>query len=263
MKFSFKSTLAAAAIICVAPALLSSQSALAQSAPPSAPPGAASGAPGTPKTEVPEEDDFSSTPFTEYGEFNEEADEAAETRFFQTGRFFGISAGAGFEGVAGNRGSLWQGGFPALDLRVHYWFDFSFAMAMAITSAKHSFSDFQGNAISVNLLRLGLDLKYYFDVHNLASAITFANPYLVIGAGNYSKTQSNENLPADSDSALGFTAGAGFEFPVKPRKVYFNLEGKLHFVTFKDTDTTNYVKFGVPNLNGEFYTVTGSFLFTW
>src|SRR4051812_45090894 len=81
------------------------------------------------RTLLPEEDDFSTTPFTEYGEFNnQEAEEEEDTKFFQYGRFFGLSIGFGTQGVTGNRGQLWQGGFPMVEFKLHYWFDFNIAM---------------------------------------------------------------------------------------------------------------------------------------
>src|SRR5947209_990104 len=46
------------------------------------------GGPRGDRTLQPEEEDFTNTPYTEYGEFNEEEEEAADTRFFQYGRFF-------------------------------------------------------------------------------------------------------------------------------------------------------------------------------
>src|SRR4051794_33185738 len=69
-----------------------------------------------------EEEIGNGTPFTEYGEFNEEADEEADTQFFQHGRFFGVCLGLGYESVSGNRGALWQGGFPVFDFKLQYWF---------------------------------------------------------------------------------------------------------------------------------------------
>src|SRR5262245_56475291 len=72
-----------------------------------------------PKPGQAEDDDFSSTPFTEYGEFNEEAEEIADSRFLQYGRFFGVSVGFGGEGATDNRGLLWQGGFPLFEAKVH------------------------------------------------------------------------------------------------------------------------------------------------
>ena len=93
------------------------------------------------KTVQPEEDDFSNTPFTEYGEFNEEADEEADANFFAHGRFFGVSLGLGFEGVTGNRGLLYQGGFPMVNGKIHYWFDFNFALDMDFYFASHFYTD--------------------------------------------------------------------------------------------------------------------------
>src|SRR5271154_3421653 len=87
----------------------------------------------------PEEDDFSPTPFTEYGSFNQDADEDAETRFMQYGRLFGVSVGVGDEGVTGNRGQLWQGGFPLFELKVHYWFDFHLALDLGVSLGTHSY----------------------------------------------------------------------------------------------------------------------------
>src|SRR4051812_6901711 len=89
---------------------------------------AAEGAPSAGKASQPEDEDFTGSPFTEYGEFNEDADEAADAKFFQYGRLFGISLGGGYQGAGGNRGLLWQGGFPNIDFKLHYWFDFNFAL---------------------------------------------------------------------------------------------------------------------------------------
>lgn len=216
------------------------------------------------RTEIPEEEDFSKSPFTEYAEFNEESDEAADTRFFQYGRFFGVSLGAGLEGVSGNRGLLWQGGFPAIDLKVHYWFDFNFALTLGMYTANHAY-DYSGGHVNVNMFRLGVDLKYYFETRNLSAAISFANPHVIGGFGNFSKTETNTTAETSAaDSSTGVSVGAGLEFALKPRKVYFTLESKLHFVNFKDTFSTQFAdQPGIPNLEGFFYTIMGNFLFTW
>lgn len=214
-----------------------------------------------------EEDDFSSTPFTEYGEFNESTDEEADARFFQFGRFFGVSLGLGFEFVDGYRGALWQGGFPMFDFKLHYWFDFNFAIDLGFFTAKHFFESAAQVAqgyMDVNMLHVGLDVKYYFDTKNLGSAITFANPYVLIGVGSFSKTQNSvQQGITDPDYALGVSLGGGLEFAVAPRKTYIEIEGKVHIVTFKDTFTTNYQSAGLPNLTGLFYTVSANVLFTW
>lgn len=218
----------------------------------------------------PEEDDFSSAPGLEYGDFNEESEEAETTRFFQFGRFFGVSFGLGYEGVTGNRGRLWKPSFPGLDLRFHYWFDFQMALDLGIYTATHTYdAKVRGGVNDVNITWMGFNLKYYLNTRDLSSGITFAGPFLSIGAGSYSKSEStptNTGVGADKDAKFGFAAGAGLEFAIAPRKTYFQLEGKAHFVRFKDTQSAAFSApedGGLPNLSGMLYTFTGSFLFTW
>lgn len=214
-----------------------------------------------------EDDDFAETPFTEYGEFNEENYEAAETRFFQHGRFFGLSVGLGYEGVAGGRGLLYQGGFPVFDFKLHYWFDFNLALDLGFFTASHSIDTNVGNAghIDVNLVRFGVDLKYYFDTKNLSAPISFANPYILLGIGSLSKTQNyaNQGLTTASEAAFAVSGGGGLEFTISPRRSFFELEAKAHSVRFQDTYTTAYQSIGINDLTGFFYTVTGNILFVW
>lgn len=209
-----------------------------------------------------EEEDFSDTPFTEYGEFNEESDEAAETKFFQYGRFFGVSLGVGYHNATGNRALLWQGGFPVFDFKVHYWFDFNLALDLAMHTANQYYVVNSSNT-EVNMLRFGLDLKYYFDTKNLSAPVSFANPYVLLGAGSFTKTETTSTGDSTPDSSFGISFGAGLEFVVSPRKTFFAIEGKFHSVTFKDTHLATYRSQGIPDLTGLFYTLTGNFLFTW
>lgn len=208
------------------------------------------------------------TPFTEYGEFNEEADEAAETKFFQYGRFFGVSLGVGIEGVTGNRGLLWGSGFPMLDFKVHYWFDFNNALDLGFFNVKHMYEvdTALGGQYDVTMFRFGVDVKHYFDTKDLSAAISFANPYVLLGAGSFTKTEvpdSAGTAATDTDSAFGLSVGGGLEFVITPRKSYFELEGKLHTVTFKDTYSSMYNSYTGGDLSGYFYTVTANVLFTW
>lgn len=141
------------------------------------------------RTTEPEDDDFSSTPYTRYGEFNSEKDEEEDTNFFQYGRFFGVAVGGGYEAITGNRGQLWQGGFPLLDFKLLYWFTFNFAMDMDIYDVSHFYNTTSNGTSTVNLIHLGIDLRYYFDTKDLSSAISFANPYVTGGVGTYGNHQ--------------------------------------------------------------------------
>lgn len=220
----------------------------------------------TPRTQIPEEEDFKDTPYTGYGEFNEQEEEDDSARFFQFGRFFGVSIGGGVNGVTGNRGALYQGGVPAVEFKLLYWFDFNFALEMGITSTKHfydSSNPARGHA-DISLTRLGLDLRYSLPIQDLSAPITFANPYLVLGGGSFSKTESfRDQGVVDSDTGVGLSVGAGLEFTLWPRKAYAGLSARYHMVTFKDTYTTDFTTDSLQDLTGGFYTLTGSVLFTW
>lgn len=231
---------------------------------PAKPPPQEKAAPAADKTLMPEEEDFSSTPYTEYGEFNEEEEEAADTRFFQFGRFFGIGLGLGYQGVTGNRGIIWKGGFPAVDFKIHYWFDFNFALDINLQTASHFYQLSENAHTDITFLRTGLDLRYYIDVKNLSAPITFANPYLTLGFGSYTKGETDviAGTATDTDTTVGFSLGAGLEFALKPRKVYLQLEGKTHFARFKDTAST-FFQPTANDMTGLFYTGTANLMFTW
>jgi hypothetical protein len=218
------------------------------------------------------EDDFQQTPYTRFGEFQSEEEEAEDTRFFQFGRFFGLGLGVGYQGATGNRGTLYQGGFPALEAKVLYWFDFNTAVALSLYNAKHNFSGkIDDNATTerydVNLFRLGADFRYYFDTKDLTASLTFSNPYLTAGIGNYRKTQTEiggGETGITQDSSYGFTLGAGLEFIVAPKKTYFNLEAKVHSVTFNDTGSKVELSGNtLDDTSGLFFSIVGSLLFTW
>jgi len=210
-------------------------------------------------------EDFQSSPYMDFGEFNEDEDEAAMTQYLQYGRFFGVSIGVGSHGATGNRGILWSGGFPLIDFKIHYWFDFNFALQMGFQTTSHFYTRL-GERTDVNLNRIGIDLKYYFDTRDLSSAVTFAGPYLLLGGGSFSKTENNLSQDlSESDSTFGLSAGFGLEFTINPKKVYFFFEGRYDLMSnFKDTQTTDFEESnGLTDLTGNFYTFVGGFLFTW
>lgn len=224
-------------------------------------------------TEKSQEDDFQPTPYTTFGDFNSDAEEAEDTLFFKYGRFFGLSFGAGFQGATGNRGILYNGGFPLVDFKIHYWFDFNLAMALNISVVNHSFKGALPEDLSnvttynVQFIRLGFDFRYYIDTTDLPAPITFASPFLVLGVGNYTRTQNNVDSPNANqpESKLGLSAGGGLQFTLKPRRTFFDVEGRIHSVNFDDTKQPVELGGGntLPDQSGLLYTVVGSILFTW
>ncbi len=216
------------------------------------------------KTKLPEPDDYSTSPFTEYGEFNQSHDEESDALFFQFGRFFGLSLGLGIQAVDGNRGLLWQGGFPLVDFKVHYWFDLNLALNMSFYTVNHFFVTGSGQT-NVSMFKAGLDLKYYFNTKNLSAAISFASPYILGGVGSYNKAEYAPTVGSapTSLSSVGVALGGGLEFTLFPKKTYLEVEGKFNYVPFYDSGSSIYAAAGIPNLNGNFWTVTTSLLLTW
>ncbi len=219
------------------------------------------GAAGAPKKDDPGLFDQSS-PYLEYGDFNTNEDEDTDALYFQYGRFFGLSLGLGYETATGNRGLLYQPAFPRFDAKVHYWFDFQFAMSMGIFFASHSFN-FNGDIFTEQLIGYGLDLQYYFDVRNAAAALSFSNPYIIMGVGAMSKTETHtQGTSPAGDSGFSVSMGAGLEFPITYKKTYFILEARYATQNFADTSTPVF-KSRVADLSGGFLSLMAHLMFTW
>src|SRR5690606_15210295 len=87
-----------------------------------------------------------------------------------------------------------------------------------------------------NLFSYGAELRYYIDTKDATAPVTFAGPFVLVGVGNYMKSENDILAPDDvaKDSSLGLSFGVGLEFPLKPRKSYLNLEAKFISVSFND-----------------------------
>ncbi len=218
------------------------------------------------------EEEIVSGPFSGYGEFGSSEDEAEDEKFFQYGRFFGIAVGTGVTAPTGNAAKIYQGGFPTLDFKLLYWFDFNFALSLGIENSKHAY-DIQPDGITfVNLFRFMPQLIYYFDTHNLAAPLTFIGPHLIIGGGMYKRT---DNIGAGNGStitgniiqeeqAIGFNAGFGFELTLKPKRTYIDIQGMMHFVSFNDQYDSRFSRTaGIPDKRGNWASGSVCILFTW
>lgn len=198
------------------------------------------------------------SPYLDYGDFNSSEDEDNDTLYFQYGRFFGVSLGLGYETATGNRGLVYNSALPRFDIKVHYWFDFQFAMAMGIWFASHSYET-NSTTKTAKLTGYYVDLKYYFDVRNASSVLTFANPHLLLGMGAISKTISSAASSfggGSPDSTLSISVGSGLEFPISYKKTYFIFDMRYWTQSFQDSDS-------VPDMSGGFFTLMGHLMFTW
>lgn len=203
------------------------------------------------------------SPYLDYGDFNSREEEDADTLYFQYGRFFGVSLGGGYQSATGNRGNLYNAALPRFDLKVHYWFDFQFAMAMGVWFATHNF-DFDSSTYSAKLSGYNFELKYYFDVRNASAPITFSNPHLIVGIGAINKTQTSTGTGGGGspDSTLTVNFGAGFEFPISHKKTYFLLDVRYWTQEFQDSGTDEFAP-RAADLSGGFVSLLAHLMFTW
>jgi hypothetical protein len=223
------------------------------------------------KADEPYSDEILSGPFSEYGEFDSAEDEAQDERFFQYGRFFGVGLGVGFTSATGNAGKIYQGGFPTVDFRLHYWFDFNFALSIGIQNSKHNYDIEPDGLTDVNLMRVMFLVRYYFDTRDLSAPITFVGPHLLFGGGYFSRTDNIGSGTGDSttgesvqaESTFGFTAGAGLELTLKPKRTFLTIDGMIHVTQFADQFDTKFQNAGIEDRSGSWLTGTISIMWTW
>ncbi len=209
-------------------------------------------------------------PYSEYGEFDSSEDEAQDEKFFQYGRFFGVGLGSGVTTPTGNAGKLYQGGFPMVDLRVLYWFDFLIALQVMVQNSKHNYDAPPDGLSDVNFFRFLGQVKYYIDTRDLAAPVTFIGPHFIFGAGLYQRTDnigsgtgttSGDNT--QTLQAFGVNAGIGFELTLKPKKTYLDLEGMAHFVQFSDQFDPKFKNVGILDRTGTWFTFGAALVWTW
>lgn len=201
-------------------------------------------------------------PFADYVPFEDEYDVDEDERFMYFGRFFAIGLGTGAQTFAGNIGKLYNTALPMFHFNLLYFFDFRFAGQLHFSSASHAFSAAPNGFVEVSLLKLGIDLKYYFDTKDLSATITAANPYVIAGVANTFRSQVFQDFGnTDKDTALTVGAGVGFEFALKPRKISLGTEFRVEQVFFKDRFSQEYIISGIEDTTGALFSFTTNILF--
>lgn len=204
-----------------------------------------------------------SSPFSDYTPPPEEGDIAEEEHFIYFGNHYGISLGSGIQWFDGNIGKLYNAAAAQDLLFFNFWWMFNFRLwgQVGYSQIKHRyFADPIGDT-EVNMQRYTFDLKYYFDSKNYSAAFTAMHPYAIGGIGRISRFQMFNTLNSlEWDNPLVFSGGLGIEYDIEPRKTRINFEGRLHRLRFKDADDATFTELGIPDLNGNMYSFTTSFI---
>lgn len=182
--------------------------------------------------------DESFDPFSDYNEFEQESEEEADINFLRNGRYLTLAFVSGYRGFTGGFSSGYTG---ALDYGVqfNYFFDLNLALSFGYTTGDHnvdftsaSKTNYTGN---VNIQVIDLHIKYYFNTDNVTKGLADLNPYMIGGAGFYTRTYSlTNNIESDPDKVVGFKTGAGLEIPLVRRSFYLGFQGVYNYVQFPD-----------------------------
>ncbi len=219
-----------------------------------------------------------------FNDFNEDIENTQvmeDERFYRYGRFFSFQVSLGLTAFNGNRGDAYQNDHPSYGMGVFYFSDFSNCFGMGFEYSKHHmFVDFPTDSfpeppgfIQVNILRTYFAYRYYIDTSNLGTAITFANPYFT-GRMEYwyvtNKFVDLRNQGDDTGGGLGFGFGGGFDFPIKLKESYVNVQFLVHNVNFHDKHVQSYRPPesnpngpGYDDLTGNAFTTFAGYVLSW
>ena len=190
--------------------------------------------------------DESFDPFSDYNEFEQDAEEEADINFFKNGRFLSLGLQLGYRGFAG--GGFSEAYTPNIiyGFQFTYFFDLQLATSLGFSLGDHnvqfqSFSDAALTTVSqtytgnVNIQTLDVNFKYYFNTENVTKGLADLNPYVIVGFGYYRRTYNLSNeLAPNPDNVPGFKTGLGLEIPLLRRRAYLGIQGSYHFVQFPD-----------------------------
>lgn len=161
--------------------------------------------------------------------------EAEDELFFYESRFVDIGLHVGGRSFTGGLGQLFGTGLSVGGF-IAYFFTRSFAIEFTVNNSWHQFliDGKKGTAMLLDILGRG---KFYFTSDEFSRALTFANPYLFIGGGQFIRTKSRNDVPAQTtDEGPGIEFGGGFEIPLKERQIYLGVKPSYQLIFFQDED---------------------------
>lgn len=189
--------------------------------------------------------DESFDPFSDYNEFEQDADEEADINFFKNGRMLTLGLQLGYRGFTDGFSQAYT---PAAvyGFQFTYFFDLQTALSLGYINGDNnvSFNSFNDKAFTslsanysgtVNIQTIDLSFKYYFNTENVTRGLADLNPYMAAGAAYFIRTYSlQQQLPIEPDKVFGVKASVGIEIPLLRRRAYLGFQGSYHYVQFPD-----------------------------
>ncbi|MBC7419315.1 MAG: hypothetical protein H7328_01185 [Bdellovibrio sp.] len=184
-------------------------------------------------------------PFSDYNEFEQDAEEEADINFFKNGRYLTLGFLLGYRGYTEGFSQAYA---PALAYGVQfsYFFDLQVAMSLgySIGDSNVKFKTYTDQNLTnlsntytgnVNIQNIDLSIKYYFNTENVTRGLGDLNPYVFGGVGQYIRTYNIAGqLEFNPDQVIGFKVGGGLEIPLLRHRAYLGVQGTYHYVQFPD-----------------------------
>lgn len=215
-------------------------------------------------------------PFSDYNEFEQDADEEADINFFRNGRYLTLGFLLGYRGYTDGFSQAYTGA-AHYGAQFTYFFDLQIASALTYSISDNNVTFRSYNDItltnvsntysgSVNIQNIDLSVKYYFNTENVTRGLADLNPYIFVGAGQYIRTYNlDAQLEITPDQVIGFKLGTGIEIPLLRHRAYLGIQGTYHLVQFPDENKNGIQenKPGAPDpspisptLNGDIFDLT-------
>lgn len=189
--------------------------------------------------------DESFDPFSDYNEFEQDADEEADINFFKNGRMLTLGLQLGYRAFTDGFSQAYT---PSLiyGFQFTYFFDMQTALGINYATGDNNvaFNSYNDAALTdfsnhysgtVNIQALDISFKYYFNTENVTRGLADLNPYMSVGAAYFIRTYSiSSESEITPDTVFGAKASLGIEIPLLRRQAYLGIQGTYYYVQFPD-----------------------------
>ena len=198
--------------------------------------------------------DESFDPFSDYNEFEQDANEEADINFFKNGRMLTLGLQLGYRGYTEGFAQAYT---PNLvyGFQFTYFFDLQTALAVNYINGDSSVAF---NSLTtaytgtVNIQAVDLSFKYYFNTENVTRGLADLNPYMSMGGAYFIRTYSlSTQLPIDPDKVYGLKASVGIEIPLLRRRAFLGFQATYYYVQFPDENKYFIEEAAAGNSTGE------------